>query len=353
MLAVFVGTPCAAQIAPERLYYGVNQPVPVVVRCPDGAAAPEVRLYEPSGGQPIDTASAAPGRIDLASMFPLLWTTRKPRLLYAQLHLDGEAIGAPLVLQPMLTPRAVRDGLTDATLRAVENPSSPAMPRLLNMPGSEREALRKQAVADALEHPVYAGLRLWVDRHVILETSLGSMELRLRPDKAPNTVVHFLNLVEGGYYTNTPFHRIVAADAQGRPFLAQAGDPTGLGGGGPGFHIDLEPNNLEHDLGVVSLARRPDDPCSGGGQFFICLGKEACRALDGHYTAFAEVVAGGQALKAIASAPLGPQDPAVPGSPVERPLEPLVIITALLIEAPPFGTGPGRISAKDLLPKDR
>ncbi len=352
-LGLVIASPCGAQIIPERAYYGVNQPVPVLLSCPESGNVPEVRLYEPGATSPLDSASAAPGRIDLASMFPLLWTTRKPRVLYAQLHFGDSALGPSLVLQPMLTPAAALDGFLGSVLRAIEDGRTAELTRLLNSPDSEREPLRRRTLTTPPSQPVYAGLRVWVDRHVILETSAGAIEIRMRPDKAPNTVAHFLSLVEGGYYTGVPFHRVVAADALGRPFIVQAGDPTGLGGGGPGFHVDFEPSELAHDLGVVSLARKPDDPNSGGGQFFICLGREACRALDGNYAAFGELVGGGQALKAITAAPLAPIDPAAPGSPLERPIEPVVINSARLAPAPPYGTGPGRITPKDLLPPDR
>ena len=161
------------------------------------------------------------------------------------------------------------------------------------------------------------------------------MVFRLRPDVAPNTVWHIRELARGGFYTDIPFHRILPTHRSGKPFVIQAGDPTGSGSGGPGVFIDLEPSDLEHKFGVLSMART-GDPDTNGSQFFVALSREATVHLNGLYTAFGEAISGADAIIAIEQTPLAD---ARMGSPVEAPR----IISAELIDAAPFGTGPKAI----------
>jgi len=95
--------------------------------------------------------------------------------------------------------------------------------------------------------------------------------IELFPEDAPNTVYRFLELVESGYYDGMIFHRIIEG------FMIQTGDPNTKdpeidrslwGTGGPGYVIEEEFNTLQHDRGIVSMARATD-PDSAGSQFFI------------------------------------------------------------------------------------
>ncbi|MAY75453.1 MAG: hypothetical protein CMJ31_12215 [Phycisphaerae bacterium] len=202
---------------------------------------------------------------------------------------------------------------------------------------------RRQASGDNTPDPapVLSGYIAWEDALVVLETSEGPITIRLRPDQAPSTTRHFRDLVEGGFYRDIIFHRVVNELSNGERFVVQVGDPTGTGRGGPGSTVDLEPSKLEHDYGVVSMARSGALD-SGGSQFFICLGREGTKSLDGAYTAFGEVIDGRDALEAIALTPVGRG---------ERPLAPPVLKSARTVPAPPRdGTPPARISAP---PKDR
>lgn len=241
--AVLAASVCAAgasaQLTPDRLYYGVNRAIPMTIEAPrDMGGEIEIALHRPGLKDPIERASAAAGRVDLAGLFPVLWTTSSPRVLYAQLLVGGTEVGPPVVLQPMTSPtQAVPQG------GSVGWRTPPA--------------------------PVYSGLRAWTDRHLVLETNLGEVEIALRPDQAPNTCFHVMSLVEGGFYTDIIFHRVVPMSGQGHPFVVQAGDPTGRGDGGPGFFIDLEKSDLPHDFGVMSMART-NDPNTNGSQFFLC-----------------------------------------------------------------------------------
>ncbi|MCB9861278.1 MAG: peptidylprolyl isomerase [Phycisphaeraceae bacterium] len=158
-----------------------------------------------------------------------------------------------------------------------------------------------------------------------MHTSKGDIELRLRPDQAPNTCWNFRHLVEGGFYTDIIFHRIV-----GPNFVIQAGDPTGMGSGGPGYNFDLEDSKLPHDFGVLSTARS-GDPNSNGSQIFICLSRDGTNFLDGRYTSYGQTVRGFDVIREIAAVPVNNQ----------RPIDPPVWHSAELIDAPPYGTGFG------------
>jgi peptidyl-prolyl cis-trans isomerase B (cyclophilin B) len=159
------------------------------------------------------------------------------------------------------------------------------------------------------------------------------MEFRLRPDAAPNSVWNFRELVRLGFYNEIIFHRIVPALASGHPFVVQVGDPTGTGDGGPGFSIDLEPSNLPHDFGVLSLARS-DDPDTNGSQIFIALSREGTARLDGLYTAFGEMVRGTETLVALSKVSVKDQ----------RPTDPPILKSARLVDAPPWSSRPPRVT---------
>lgn len=119
--------------------------------------------------------------------------------------------------------------------------------------------------------------------HVVIETDLGSIKIQLLPDVAPNTVANFKVLANNGYYDGIIFHRVISG------FMAQGGDPTGTGTGGPGYKIDAEFNATKHVRGTVAMARTAD-PNSAGSQFYICFGPQP--HLDRQYTVFGQVVEG-------------------------------------------------------------
>ncbi len=106
---------------------------------------------------------------------------------------------------------------------------------------------------------------------VLIKMHEGTFMIEFFPEDAPNTVRNFLQLVESGYYDGTVFHRIIPG------FVIQAGDPNTKdpesdrslwGQGGPGYQIQQEFNTLQHDRGIVSMARSAH-PDSAGSQFFI------------------------------------------------------------------------------------
>ena len=123
--------------------------------------------------------------------------------------------------------------------------------------------------------------------------------VELYPNIAPNTVNNFIYLVNKKFYDGLIFHRVIPG------FMIQGGCPDGTGMGGPGYSIKGEftsngfKNDLEHDRGVISMARSflPD---SQGSQFFI-MTKRAPH-LDGQYAAFGKVIDGMDEVDKIVSA---------------------------------------------------
>ena len=110
----------------------------------------------------------------------------------------------------------------------------------------------------------------------------GKVRLELFPKKAPRTVNSFVFLARQGFYDGVSFHRVLAG------FVAQGGDPTGTGSGGPGYQFVNEISDLRHTRGAISMAN--SGPNTNGSQFFICLADQ--QSLDGNYSVFGQVVEG-------------------------------------------------------------
>ncbi len=111
----------------------------------------------------------------------------------------------------------------------------------------------------------------------------GEFIIQLFPDKAPIAVNNFVFLAREGYFDGTTFHRVLP------DFMAQGGDPTGTGGGGPGYRFEDEPNDLGFDkAGILAMAN--SGPNTNGSQFFITYAPTPW--LNGLHTIFGEVVEG-------------------------------------------------------------
>lgn len=125
--------------------------------------------------------------------------------------------------------------------------------------------------------------------YAIVETEHGTFVMELYPKVAPKTVENFETLVKKGFYNNLLFHRVVP------DFVAQGGDPDGMGTGGPGYDLPAEIDPKEKHLrGSVATARKGDqvnpERRSSGSQFYICLKPQP--GLDGQYTIFGGVIEG-------------------------------------------------------------
>jgi peptidyl-prolyl cis-trans isomerase B (cyclophilin B) len=335
-------SPARAQLTPDRLYNGISRPIPMQVAVPSGKTGDARIDVFPAGEQtPTLTAFVAKGGVDLASLFPSLWTASSPKLMYAQLIVGQDKVGPPVVLQPMLNP-------TSAMLYN-EHLHEP----WFHDPATKAENFKPKDGKIAWvnnETTTYTGIRAYVDKDIIFDTSLGEIEFRLRPDQAPNTCFNIRQLVEGGFYTDIIFHRVVPKDQAGAPFVIQVGDPTGTGDGGPGFSFDLELTKLPHDFGVLSVARETE-PNTNGSQVFVCLSRAGTQRLDGRYTAFAQAVRGSDTILAIAATPLIPDKPGE--DPKNRPKDPPVLRSARLVDAPPYGTGPAPVTRPEEPAKSR
>ena len=140
----------------------------------------------------------------------------------------------------------------------------------------------------------------------VIETRLGSIELKFFPDVAPNHVNNFIELAKKGFYDGTIFHRVIPG------FMIQGGDPNTKnpdkskhGLGGPGYNVKAEFNNKPHKRGILSMARAAN-PDSAGSQFFICVADAPF--LDKQYTVFGEVVSGMEVADKIVNQPRDKRD---------------------------------------------
>lgn len=141
-----------------------------------------------------------------------------------------------------------------------------------------------------------------------LHTEKGDIVLELFADKVPNTVNNFVFLAREGFYDGTIFHRVIA------DFMAQGGDPTGSGRGGPGYRFadEFHPN-LKHDKpGILSMANA--GPNTNGSQFFIT--HVPTPWLDNKHSVFGQVAEGMNVLLSIP--PRDPLRPEYPGVKIHR-----------------------------------
>jgi len=135
------------------------------------------------------------------------------------------------------------------------------------------------------------------------KTDKGDIVCSLYAGKVPKTVNNFVFLAREGFYDGTIFHRVIS------DFMAQGGDPTGTGMGGPGYKFNDEfHSSLRHNgPGVLSMANA--GPNTNGSQFFLT--HLATPWLDNKHTVFGQVIKGLDVLLSIP--PRNPQAPEYPG----------------------------------------
>jgi len=145
-----------------------------------------------------------------------------------------------------------------------------------------------------------------------LQTNLGDIGIRLMPEVAPRHVTSTVYLTTLGFYDDVVFHRIIPE------FMAQGGDPTGTGSGGPGYQYEGEfDSSVKHDRpGLLSMANA--GPGTDGSQFFLTFVPTPW--LDGKHTIFGEVTAGMDVVQALEQK----------GSPSGRPTADLMIQKATI-----------------------
>jgi peptidyl-prolyl cis-trans isomerase B (cyclophilin B) len=304
------------QVTPVHTYNGLHNGIVVEVDLPDGEDVGQLVLVDFEQQRVSKPISLTRGTHDLTRRIPEISKLQSAVLLH--LLVQGEQVGTPLVVQPMLS----------REVPVVEDALRPdGKTTYTKIIGWQNEAEE-----DGVEGPFLSGWRVYVNKDAVIETSLGNIRVSLRPDVAPNTVWNFRELASGDFYDNTNFHRIVPLTSKGNPFVIQGGDPTGSGMGGPGYWLPIERSTLAHDFGVISMARA-GDPDSAGCQFFLCLSRAGTARLDDQYCAFGETIAGAEVIRAIAALPL--HDPAA-----GKPVVPPTISTIKLID-------PGSINASE------
>ena len=129
-------------------------------------------------------------------------------------------------------------------------------------------------------------------------TNKGTMKAELYADTAPVTVNNFVFLANDHFYDGVIFHRIVAG------FVIQGGDPTGTGGGGPGYKFPDEPipANRAYEKGTLAMAN--SGPNTNGSQFFICVDNLTAKgALPKQYNIFGKVTEGLDVIDKILAVP--------------------------------------------------
>ena len=124
-----------------------------------------------------------------------------------------------------------------------------------------------------------------------IETSRGTIKLKLHDDKTPKTVANFEKLANQSFYNGLKFHRVI------ENFMIQTGCPQGTGTGGPGYKFadEFHPDLRHSGPGVLSMAN--SGPNTNGSQFFIT--HMATPWLDGKHSVFGQVVEGQNVVNAI------------------------------------------------------
>ena len=149
-------------------------------------------------------------------------------------------------------------------------------------------------------------------------TNCGVITMELDGAKAPQTVASFLGLAKSGYWADSPCHRLTTASI----FVLQCGDPTGTGGGSPGYGFGVEnaPADSIFAPGTLAMARTTD-PNSNGGQFFIVY-KETVLKDPAGYSIFGRITSGMDIVDKIAAA--GASQPDASGN--TAPVQPISIL---------------------------
>ena len=133
----------------------------------------------------------------------------------------------------------------------------------------------------------------------VVETTKGKFTIELRPDIALETVNSFIFLADEGYFNGVTFHRVMRGIAGQPDFVAQTGDPTGTGSGGPGYTLPAEFGAVPYERGTVGMARVGTDINSAGSQWFVTYTDKFQGVLNRQYTVFGKVVEGMEVVDSL------------------------------------------------------
>jgi peptidylprolyl isomerase len=177
-------------------------------------------------------------------------------------------------------------------------------------PGTTQQATptivsARQAVRTQYSSPPAMALDSGADYAADFRTSIGNFRVELLSTQAPVTVNNFVFLAKEGYYDGLIFHRVL------EDFMIQGGDPTGTGGGGPGYQFkdEIVPGVVFDTPGKLAMANA--GPGTNGSQFFITVAPTDW--LNGRHTIFGMVIEGQNVVDAISRVATGARD-----VPVER-----------------------------------
>ena len=156
-------------------------------------------------------------------------------------------------------------------------------------------------------HSLHAGAPDSIDSSAVNSAPVPYPVVDLFAGQAPMTVENFVNLARSGFYDGTTFHRVIPG------FMAQGGDPTGTGRGGPGYQFsdEFHPELRHNGPGVLSMANA--GPNTNGSQFFITYA--ATPHLDDRHSVFGQVTGGIDVLRSIRER--DPGRDTQPGDPIE------------------------------------
>lgn len=205
-------------------------------------------------------------------------------------------------------------------------------------PASEETETSDGSAAESVEPGTYPQLTEEVAEEealVAMETSMGTIQIKLFPELAPKAVENFMTHAENGYYDGLNFHRVIEG------FMLQGGDPTGTGGGGESIYGEPFEDEFSDQLfnlrGALSMANA--GPGTNGSQFFIVQAQSASAEqipgdyteevkeaylekggtpwLDGAHTVFGQVIEGMDVVDAIAAVETGEGDKPVDAVTIE------------------------------------
>ena len=213
----------------------------------------------------------------------------------------------------MLAPKPIASADQTATAAAQAQAAAPTQSADSSIPAAPASASANPQAGPTVTGKQYASAPpMTIDKTkqyfaTVKMVKGGEFVIQLFPDKAPITVNSFVFLANDGFFNGVTFHRVLDG------FMAQGGDPTGTGSGGPGYEFQNELNDLQFDkAGVVAMAN--SGPNTNGSQFFIMFGPYGLAEKD--YTIFGQVISGMDVVNSITRR--DPQtNPTFPGDAIE------------------------------------
>ena len=186
---------------------------------------------------------------------------------------------------------AADDVADNAAQDADANAEDPAIAAIDAFIAEENVDKARRAWKSTLNKPPKVAFTSGKTYYWNIETNKGKIKVKLMPDVAPMHVSSTIYLTRLGFYDDTVFHRVITG------FMAQGGDPTGTGRGGPGYKYDGEfDRSVKHNKpGLLSMANA--GPGTDGSQFFLTFVKTP--HLDGKHTIFGRVIKGMDTVKEL------------------------------------------------------